>query len=373
MHVLSFLLITSLNSRNIMLENGGYVVLHLLVLWSMFLPLGRRLSVDSWIASYRRRHETTIDALNDFDEDPRRTRPVRSIAVTALILQFAIIYYFNVIHKTGPAWKDGSAVYYFFQQDRMVTWFGAWVRHYTPEFLIQAMTYGTLVLESAIALCLLSPAYTRVLRMVGWGLVLILHGSIDVVVQLGPFSYAMFIVHAVFIPREFWEWWARRRRERGGRRRLYLDPRSGFALWFARIVKRLALPDMVRFVGIAPGEAYRGAKRPLKRAITYQEISSNLLVSNASGRTRWTGTAALVNLVDALAMPRFFARWLEQKPVHRFVEPRLGALVSGQSGWAKWAGMGEVSGKNEPGADPSPGRSMLERGREGLLQGLCRF
>ncbi len=47
-----------------------------------------------------------------------------SLAVAALILQWATIYYFNVVHKTGPEWKNGTAVYYFFQQDRMVTWWG---------------------------------------------------------------------------------------------------------------------------------------------------------------------------------------------------------------------------------------------------------
>src|SRR5690606_40714072 len=47
MQVLAFVLIVSLNSRNIMLENGGFVVVHLLSLWSVFLPLVRRYSVDA--------------------------------------------------------------------------------------------------------------------------------------------------------------------------------------------------------------------------------------------------------------------------------------------------------------------------------------
>src|SRR5262249_45639866 len=42
MHVLSAVLLVSINSRNIAIENGGWVVLTLLTVWSMFLPLGRR-------------------------------------------------------------------------------------------------------------------------------------------------------------------------------------------------------------------------------------------------------------------------------------------------------------------------------------------
>lgn len=373
MQVLSVVLIVSLNSRNIMLENGGYVVLHLLVVWSMFLPLGRRLSVDAWLVSYRRRRETTLEALNDFNEDPRRWQPVRSIAVTALILQFAIIYYFNVIHKTGPAWKDGSAVYYFFQQDRMVTWFGAWIRHYTPLFMIRAMTYGTLVLESAVVFCLLSPAYTRITRMVGWLIVLILHGSIDAVVQLGPFSYAMFIVHSVFIPRNFWEWWARRRLEHGGRRRVYIDPDSAFAIWFARFIKRLSLPGMVRFEGVRPGRPFVGRKRRLEHPITHDEVASSLVVSNASGRRRWSGVSALAHLVDALAVPRFFMGWQRWEALANFVERRLDGLVSGESELPKRLGMDRAREKELAVDDASAGRRLVQRTWGLSGQALCLF
>src|SRR5690606_25934194 len=116
--------------------------------------------------------------LNDTREARSRTDPVVSLAVTVLILQFAIIYYFNVVHKTGPEWKDGSAVYYFFEQDRMVTAFGAWLRHHLGIEVVRLMTWSTLVMESLIALFLVSPVYTKLLRMLGWSLVLVLHAGI---------------------------------------------------------------------------------------------------------------------------------------------------------------------------------------------------
>jgi hypothetical protein len=59
MHVLLAVLTVSINSRNIMLENGGWVVLTELVIWSMFLPTGRRFSVDALLASLRARKEST--------------------------------------------------------------------------------------------------------------------------------------------------------------------------------------------------------------------------------------------------------------------------------------------------------------------------
>src|SRR6187200_3077247 len=239
MQFLALLLIVSLNSRNIMLENGGFVVVHLIALWTLFLPLGRRFSVDALLYSLRRRREGSLEALNDPSEPSTRTSPVVSFAVTAVILQFAFIYYFNVVHKTGEAWRDGSAVYYFFEQDRMVTALGAWARHHVPIDLVRLMTWSTLVTESLIALCLISPVYTRRVRMLGWALVFSLHLSIDAVVQLGPFSYAMFVIHAIFIPTEFWDFWRRRTLRNHAPSVLWLDPKSALELWVARLVKRL--------------------------------------------------------------------------------------------------------------------------------------
>ena len=46
-----------------------------------------------------------------------------SLAALAILLQLAISYFFNAIHKGGPTWRTGSAVHYVLYQDRMVTWF----------------------------------------------------------------------------------------------------------------------------------------------------------------------------------------------------------------------------------------------------------
>jgi hypothetical protein len=97
MHVLMAMLLVSADSRNVMIENGGWVVLILLTVWSAFLPLGRRFSVDALLASLKARRENSIAALAERDDPPRDTRPVVSLAVAALILQWAVIYYFNVV------------------------------------------------------------------------------------------------------------------------------------------------------------------------------------------------------------------------------------------------------------------------------------
>jgi hypothetical protein len=168
MHVLSLVMLVSINSRNIAVENGGYVVLTLLVTWSMFLPLGKRFSVDALRESFRARREGTELALNDRSAPALAVTPVVSLAVAALILQWTTIYYFNVVHKSGPEWKDGTAVYYFFQQDRMVTWWGGFIRDYVPMWGFKAMTWGALAIESMVTVLLVSPIASHKTRMVAW-------------------------------------------------------------------------------------------------------------------------------------------------------------------------------------------------------------
>ncbi len=252
MQVLAALLTVSIGSRNIMLENGGWVVLTELTIWSMFLPLGRRFSLDALLASLSARRETTPEALNDRSSPPRDTTPVVSFAVAALIFQWVVIYYFNVVHKTGPEWKNGTAVYYFFQQDRMVTALGAWVRDFLPFGVFKVMTYSTLVIEALIALLLASPFRTPISRMVAWGLSATLHLSIDAVVQLGPFSWAMVTMFWVLIPREAWDLAGSRLAKRWPERELPFDAGSGFWLSFCRFVKRFDVLDHVRFVPVTP-------------------------------------------------------------------------------------------------------------------------
>src|SRR5262249_45355687 len=94
--ILSFICVTSLHSRNIMLENGGDVVMNIVACSSMFLPLGRRFSIDALRASWRAADEHTPAALNDRTHPPPPTiAPVVSLAVFVFIVQFAVIYAFN--------------------------------------------------------------------------------------------------------------------------------------------------------------------------------------------------------------------------------------------------------------------------------------
>lgn len=340
MQVLVAILTVSISSRNIMLENGGWVVLTELVIWSTFLPLGRRFSVDALLASMRARREATPAALNDRTLPVRDTTPVVSLAVAALIFQWVVIYYFNVVHKSGPEWRNGTAVYYFFQQDRMVTGLGAWVRDFTPFVVYRVMTYSTLIIESLIALLLASPFRAPLTRMIAWGLCATLHLSIDAVVQLGPFSWAMVTMFWVLIPREAWDQLGPRLARRYPLRELCFDAASGFWVSFCRVVKRLDVLGNVKFVPVSPplmneeeeeddeererdGETVRATEPGAPVDALARAVGQTLVVVDPKDGSRHQGLGALLRLADAIPLGTLLVLPARIPGISELVERRL--------------------------------------------------
>jgi len=380
MHVLAAVLLVSINSRNIMLENGGWVVLTLLTVWSMFLPLGRRFSVDALRAALPARRETTPDALNDRTNPQRDTSPVVSFAVAALILQWIVIYYFNVVHKTGHEWRDGTAVYYFFQQDRMVTWLGALVRDYIPVGGYKLMTYSALAMESMIALTLAAPFRTPFFRMVAWGLCCALHLSIDAVVQLRPFSWAMVTMFWALIPREAWDDLGPKLAARWPRRELCFDPQSGFWLAFARVVKRFDVLDHVHFRAVTPVDADEEAPEPegaekeaarpgdrLGRA-----VADTLVVRDPQRKKVFRGLRALFRLGDAIPFGVVLTLPARFPLLGPAIERRLERASANRADADAYFELEGLPGSREvPPPEPTPLRLFLRRSvtvaREGAV------
>lgn len=292
MQILVLVLTASLNSRNLMVENGGSVVLNILLVWTAFLPLGLRFSVDALRESLRTRQETTEAALNDRLDPPRALAPVVSLAVTALLLQWATIYGLNAWQKNGAPWRDGTAVYYFLQQDRLVTGLGAWLRDALPLGGMKALTYLTLGIEAALPLLLLSPWRTGRARLLAFALVIVLHLSIDSVLQLGSFSWAMLVVFFAFVPPEAWRFLFGYFTARRTPCVVHFDPESGASLALCRFVKRLDSLGLVTYRAL-------GEDSPKK-------AEKSLCVS-VNGQKSVAGWDAVLAIADAL--------WFGRRPL----------------------------------------------------------
>lgn len=191
MQVLALLCYASLNLRFLLIQHGGNVVMNIVLVWTVFLPLGARYSLDSMLRSLRGPPERTPEGLNARGWLAQIDRVHVGFAFFGICLNFAFIYFFNTLHKGGPSWMDGTAVHYVLWQNRMATALDAFVRMHEPFWLSPLLTWGTLWAEGSMVLLILSPWKQRWLRTFGfvtcWGL----HGGIATLSTLGPFSYSM--------------------------------------------------------------------------------------------------------------------------------------------------------------------------------------
>src|SRR5262249_25466784 len=106
--IFSLVFVTGMNGRVLLFENGGYIVHNLLLMWTCFLPLGDRFSLDAMLASMKRRREASADELNDRTDllTPEQEAPHVTALGPVLLLQLSAIYFFNVIHKKGVPWQN---------------------------------------------------------------------------------------------------------------------------------------------------------------------------------------------------------------------------------------------------------------------------
>jgi predicted DCC family thiol-disulfide oxidoreductase YuxK len=304
MQFLSLIAVLSLHGRVTLLENGGDWMLGELALWTAFLPLGLRFSVDAVRASLRKRRETTAADLADRDAlQPEGVGPrVVSLAALALVLQLANSYLFNALHKGGMTWREGTAVHYVLHQDRMVTWFAVWMRPHMTLWLSRILSWGSLVAESMLPILLLAPVQKVWARRAAVVLVVSLHLGFQCFINLGIFSWAMIGYTPFLLTGADWDWLARRGAARGPRLVAYFDAGCGVCFQIVRLWARLDRFRRVRFVSSVELAPESGVNPDLL-------ARTMLVVDEASGR-KYTRADAVAQIVRA-----FPVGWLWSLPL----------------------------------------------------------
>jgi len=291
MHVLSWLCLVSLQVRVDLLANGADFVFSDLLLWTAFLPLGRRFSLDALLHSLRHAGDSDFEALQRLAGARRDTQPVVSLAVLAGTLQLCVIYLFNAVHKTGQTWRDGTAVYWLVHQERIVTGFGVWLREHLSLPAFQLFTYSTLVIEWALPWLILSAwgkPWTRRAAIFG---VFGLHGGIALLSNLGLFSPVMMVYALLLIEPADWNALQARAARAPGQLRLYVEPATGLCWQLARLWVRF---DVYRRVEVLPLAALDAARR------AELHPHGGFVVQSTDGLHTWTFEPAFRELLRAL-------------------------------------------------------------------------
>jgi hypothetical protein len=203
--VLTLLARVSLNSRLLMLENGGDMVINLLCLLTLPLPLGNRFSIDAVAASLRAERRAGANPHPPRGVVAWAREPVVSVAVLGLLLQFGTIYFMNAAAKSGQAWRDGSAVHYALHQDKLVTWAGVWMREHLSPSMFHALTWSVLTTEWLGVILILTPIYVRELRWMAVIIMPALHTGFALGLNLGGFSLAMLAFYPLLLGHEHWD------------------------------------------------------------------------------------------------------------------------------------------------------------------------
>jgi predicted DCC family thiol-disulfide oxidoreductase YuxK len=331
-HVLTAFTVTSLNARNIFVENGGTVVVNILTIWTLFLPLGRRLSVDAVVASLRARRERTADELNDRSDPAPDDRRAVSLVVLVLILQWSVIYFFNAITKSGVGWRNGTSLHWFWHQDRIITWFGAWAREHVPLWGIRSLTYGTLGVEYTLAFVMLVPFLQKWTRRLGLLLAVGLHGGIALSSRLGPFSYVMSIFFVMFLGDDDWRLLARWFGREARRRRVVYDADCGLCLQTCRLLKRLDPFARLEFVA-------NDDRERLPASLDAATLESSVAAIDARGRV-FFAERAVFEIARALPLGILLVWWLRVPLLRRLGRALYFLIARNRIRLGAWFGWG---------------------------------
>lgn len=188
----SWFLLVCLNTRNMLATSYEDFVLTLLLFFAIFLPLGRRFSLDA-----RRRG------------GPRSNAPVVSGASFALIVQFACIYFFSALLKSGHSWhSDGNAVFYALSQNYVARPTAALALQHRE--ILGFLTHLTRLWELLVGFAMLSPVWNGPLRSLAVLTVWTFHAGLGVFLTLFLFPWVMGVGGLALLPAWAWEHLPRR-------------------------------------------------------------------------------------------------------------------------------------------------------------------
>ena len=244
--VISVIVLISLHNRVILVENAGDFVMNCMMIWTLFLPLGASISLDSLKMSLKENNDFDTNSLND--DLIQKSYEYKSIAYFAILFQISAIYFFTGLNKTGSDWMSGTAVHYMYQLDTFLTPFGFFIRNYVGVLFSKVATYGTLALELTVPILLFFPFYTRYLRQIAVVCLVIFHLIIMSSLSIGLFSQTMIVSFILLLDGKLLNslklFFTKKSNEKYI---LFYDSDCGFCHYSARIIKRLDVFNRIIF------------------------------------------------------------------------------------------------------------------------------
>ena len=190
-HALSTVCLILIHSKVWALNHGGHMALRLLVLWTLFLPLGAFYSLDA-----RARGTPTNTVF-------------RSRLILPLMLQLAAIYLFNALSKFSGDWTSGNFSLMVLKVSCITTPLGQWAASWLPLWLGRLSTWFSVWAEALAPFLLLFPFYVRQCRRSLFLMLAGMHAAFGLLMYVRDFSYTMICFLFLFLPYEDLRAWVR--------------------------------------------------------------------------------------------------------------------------------------------------------------------
>lgn len=180
--------LTSLQTRNPFISQGGDDLMRLILLWGIFLPWGERYSVN------KSSHISTS---------------YFSLANVGYIFLVASVYYFSALLKTSPEWRtEGTAIYYALSLDQLRMPLGTYLYQF-PQ-VMKVLTFIVFYIELIAPFFLVLPFMPWWVRFTGVVSLFLLHLGIVSTLYVGLF-YAIGISTLIgMLPGNVMDWFERK-------------------------------------------------------------------------------------------------------------------------------------------------------------------
>ena len=188
-HAVALVFLVCARNRNPLLSSGADAVLLAMTLWTFFLPLGARWSLDA-----RRRGAG----------HPSPAASEAGLAALVAVGQIAFVYFTTAVAKSGSTWRDGSAVYYALQIDQFITPIGRALGA-APPALLMIFTYGTLGLEYLTVGLVFVPWLQPLLRRIAIVTLIAFHLGTWAALVISSFPFVMIATYALLLQPADWE------------------------------------------------------------------------------------------------------------------------------------------------------------------------
>ena len=331
-HLLSFLCVTSLHARNLMTELPSDTLLHVWVGWSLFLPLGARFSIDGVRRSLTACREQSVDELN---EPPRDVPAMTSIAVFGMLLQLSVVHLAAALRQAGPAWRDGTALYYALHQNWWVTDLGVSVGQNASFEQLRIASFAYRTTEAVIGVLVLVPS-VRV-RRVALALVVAFHLLGRAFFDMGLYEWVMAGTATFLVSSRDWDavrtWYVRRK----PRLTVQFHVASGLNVACCRLLKRLDLLSRLTFVA-SDGDVE-------KNAMGVAPASEMPIVRDEARGKTFTGVRAVGAILGALPFGKPLAMGLLVPGVSWLTEQTFARIERHQAEIEAWFGLRGFAGE----------------------------